>query len=705
MCGVLTEYEDWKQVRHRATTRALHAVLGALGVEAGDPAAALAAERRRVWGRALAPCAVAWDGRGVLDVGGAAAAPGRYLGVVRSEQGEEQRLEGRLGELPVVAAAGIDGVTYLRRRLALPALASGYHRVTLEIDGSASEGLVIATPERAWGAPLAWPHPLPGPTNGPAPVAGARRRWGVFAPVYSLRAEGDLGGGDLGHLGRLGEWLAERGGSVVGTLPMLASYLDEPYEASPYSPVSKLFWNELYLSVDSSHLDDPEIAAEAAALRDTPRFAYRRQMALKRRLLEPAAERAWQRERAELEAFVAARPRVEDYARFRAATERRRTVWTEWPEPQRDGTLTPADYDQAARRYHIYVQYEMQRQLRGLKERGGAALYLDLPIGVNRCGYDVWRERDAFALGMSAGAPPDALFSGGQNWGFPPLHPRRLRARGYDYLIEGLRTHLEQAAMLRIDHVMGFHRLYWVPDGLPATEGVYVRYPAEELYAVHVLESHRQECALVGEDLGTVPDPVPVAMRRHGMHRLFVVQFSLPGAVGESMAPPPPETVASLNTHDMPTFAGFWAGQEIDDRVELGLLDETEALAEWQARLELRRATLTWLRREGWIPDSDPVIYSDSTARLAADQILDAVMRGCTYRLAGSEAQLVLVTLDDLWLETVPQNVPGTGWERPNWRRKMRRTLEQIFADPEIAEILGQIDELRRKAGAGTESR
>jgi 4-alpha-glucanotransferase len=691
LCGVLTEYQDWKQVRRQASPEALTAVLATLGFDLGGPAGAaeaLAAERARRWRRPLAPCAVAWAGQGALDVGLAAGADGRYAGALTAEDGRVERIEGRLADLPVTAAAGVDGAVWLRRSLPLPPLAVGYYRVALDLGGAPAEGLVIAAPERAWGAP------------GCAPPT-----WGVFAPAYAAGREDDLGCGDLAALARLGDWVAERGGTLVGTLPMLASFLDRPYEPSPYSAVSKLFWNELFLvpdAADGADAADPALAAEAAALRALPRVAYRRQMALKRRLLAPAAERAWARERAAIDAFVAARPRVEDYARFRAAVERDGRPWSQWSQPRRDGALTAADYDAEGFRFHVYVQYRLQQQLGALAAKagqGGAGLYLDLPVGVNRDGYDVWRERDVFALGMAAGAPPDALFSGGQDWGFPPLHPVRLRERGYDYLIECLRVHLEHAAMLRIDHVMGFYRLYWIPDGMPATEGVYVRYPAEELLAVHVLESQRQRCALVGEDLGTVPAQVPEAMRRHGLHRLFVAQFALPGEEGAEMAAPPADTVASLNTHDMPTFAGFWAGQEIDDRVDLGLLSADEAAAEWQARLALRQATIAWLRREGLVSARDPAVWSEVTARGAAEQILAEVVRGCTLRLAASAAQVVLITLDDLWLETAPQNVPGTGWERPNWRRKMRRALEQIFADPEIAEIIARIDELRRRAG------
>ena len=689
LCGVLTEYEDCDHVWHQASPEALVAVLDALGVATagrGGVAAALVSERHRRYAQLLAPCSVAWEGRGELELRVGAEVSGKYAATLRGADGAAHELRGELGDLPVRGAAGCDGRVFVRRALALPELTLGYHQVSVEVGAVRNEGLIIAAPLRAWGAPGSGP-----PT------------WGVFAPTYALHHRGGYGAGDLDDLTRLGDWVSENGGGVIGTLPLLSAYLDEPYEPSPYSPVSKLFWNELFLPVGEEELGSADIAA-ASRLRELPRVAYREQMAFKRPLLAAAAARAWSERRQLLEDYIAARPRVDDYARFRAAVERQRTLWTEWSPRQRDGVLDASDYDESARRYHIYVQQQMAARLTELRHKS-TALYLDLPVGVNRYGYDVWRERDAFALGMAAGAPPDALFSGGQNWGFPPLHPQRLRRQGYRYLIECLRTHLEQAAMLRIDHVMGFHRLYWVPDGMPATAGVYVRYPADELYAVHLLESHRQQCALVGEDLGTVPDAVPEAMRRHGMHRLFVVQFSLPGAAGEAMAAPAPETVASLNTHDMPTFAGFWHGREIDDRIELGLLTDDEAAAERVDRGALQRATVAWLRREGLLTpatsaaDGGAVGAVDEVGEeLSGDEVLAAVMRAVTYRLAASDAQVALITLDDLWLEREPQNVPGTGWERPNWRRKMRLAVDEICADPEVARVVRKVDALRRRS-------
>ena len=229
----------------------------------------------------------------------------------------------------------------------------------------------------------------------------------------------------------------------------------------------------------------------------------------------------------------------------------------------------------------------IQQQVAALADKmrsGGLGLYLDLPLGVHRLGYDTWCYPDLFVSGASGGAPPDAVFTKGQDWGFPPLHPDHLRASGYQYFIAGLRSHLQRAGILRIDHVMGLHRLFWIPAGMSASSGVYVRYPADELYAVLCLESHRSRSLIVGENLGTVPARVNAAMRRHGVRGTYVVQYELQPRSDRPLAPVHRQTVASVNTHDMPPLAAFWKGSELDDLHDLGLFDETAVLREHEKR-------------------------------------------------------------------------------------------------------------------------
>jgi 4-alpha-glucanotransferase len=388
--------------------------------------------------------------------------------------------------------------------------------------------------------------------------------------------------------------------------------------------------------------------------------------------------------------FVSDHPQVEDYARFRAAGERLRSSWWVWPEPLRDGTVTPGDYDEEARRYHLYVQWLADEQLRELAAKAralGPGLYLDLPLGVNSDSYDVWRERSSFALGVAGGAPPDPFFTGGQDWGFPPLHPERIRQNGYRYLTACLRHHLQHAGMLRIDHMMGLHRLFWVPNGMQARDGVYVRYPTEELYALFCLESQRHRTLLVGEDLGTVPPEVRPAMARHRIQRTYVVQYAL-DAESAGLRPAPADSVASINTHDMPTFTAFWQGLDLADRRDLGLLNEEGVRKEAGRRKALRDDVVATLRRGGYLGDRDDPA---------------AVLGALLAYLSAAPDRLALATIEDLWLETHPQNVPGTWRERPNWQRKARYPFETWSQLPAVLQTLRQMDRQVARGGPGAE--
>ncbi|MSQ26836.1 MAG: hypothetical protein EXR51_01690 [Dehalococcoidia bacterium] len=343
----------------------------------------------------------------------------------------------------------------------------------------------------------------------------------------------------------------------------------------------------------------------------------------------------------------------------------------------RSGRLPREDGAAAARHYHEYVQWLCHEQLSGVEELAsdrGVQLYLDLPLGVHYNSYDVWRERECFALDAAGGAPPDALFAGGQDWGFPPLHPEQSRSQGHRYYIGALRNYMRYAHILRVEHVMGMHRLYWVPNGFSAKQGVHVHYPAGELYAILCLESHRNRCWVIGENLGTVPSYVNVALQTRGLHSMYVGPFSLTGDPAQPLAPPPDGSLAGMNTHDTPTFAGYSAGRDIEDLIDLGLLDRTEAEHQMEWRWEALDTLAGYCRRQGWIGQGSP----------APEELLAA----CLKYLGRSQAEMVLVNLEDLWGETDPQNVPGTWRERPNWRRRARLTLEEFTASPEVRDTL-----------------
>jgi 4-alpha-glucanotransferase len=469
--------------------------------------------------------------------------------------------------------------------------------------------------------------------------ASHKKTWGVFAPLYAMHSDNTWGIGDLGDMRACQQWVAKLGGSVVATLPMNAIYGDE--DPSPYAPVSRLFWNELYLDVRRL----PEYRGEPLEpLPSTGTIDYPRITKARREFLCALSQRFFEHPAPDFGEFVA---RANDYAMFRSRMESTLGSWRDWSEDDEFG------FD--SMRYHFYVQYRMEQQMREVE-----ALYLDFPLGVHGNGYDAWRFQDHFAAGASVGSPPDLVFTKGQNWGFPPLDPDAIRERHHSYFRDCIRHQFAYASILRIDHVMGLHRLFWIPAGAEPKDGVYVRYPEDELYAILMIESQRSNSIILGEDLGTVPQYVPKTMEKHGVRRMVVVQYEMKADRKQPLGRPSSNSIASINTHDMPTFAGFWEGLDFRDRAALRRF--------LKARRLLQRSE------------------SDSIA------VLEALLRF----LGSSDAEIVLVNLEDLWLEREPQNRPGVP-ER-SWRHRMTRSFEETQNDATVIRLLRAVDETRRKA-------
>lgn len=637
--GIQSSYEAATGEKVEASDEAILAVLRALGADPdGDIEGFVRQDREAEWSRMVDPVILAWDGQlNEFCVRATASAAKRAMRYgLRLETGEvidgtiPPSLRRERGEARFGRTRKIDVAVRLQNRLPF-----GYHELLLHTaDGDAS-AFVISAPRKCY--------------------AGDRpREWGVFAPLYALREDHAQSIGDFKDLESLMHWVGSMEGNLVGTLPISAAFLREPFDPSPYSPASRLFWNELFLAESRARY------GSGNSLIDYSAVAREKRAVLEQRARDffahgGADERGFHD-------FLSLYPHAVDYAQFRAAEERFERGWTAWPEPARDGCITQTDYDRRAAEYHLYAQFRAHVELSGLSSSSrecGVRLYLDLPLGVHPDSYDVWRNRDLFVTGASAGAPPDPFFTKGQNWGFPPLHPQHMREQRYSYWRAVLQTQLRYAGMLRLDHVMALHRLYFVPKDHDAREGAYVRYPAQELYAVLAVESARHNAVIIGEDLGTVPQEVRESMIEHGVKRMFVVQFEASDDREQPLGPVPKEAVASLNTHDMPPFKAYWEAGDADLRKELGLIDEKGMI---EARRSRERLTTALSQQLG------------SAVRLEAEAARTALLR----HLAESHADILLINLEDLWLEAEPQNVPGTSQERPNWRRRLKYSLPEI---------------------------
>ena len=683
---------------------AIIAVLRALGAEIGsvsDVEDAIASYRRRRLRCTVEPVSVVRAGCGVLRLRLSAERAEEHIRLrIDLEDGGLRNIELQLDELPPLAAARYGDASYVLKHARLPAdLPLGYHRGTLEVGGDMVETLIISAPDAAVG-----PRDL-----------GRRPGWGGFLPLYALRSDRDWGAGDFTDLAALASWIGEIGGDTVATLPLLPTDSGALGGPSPYSPVSRLFWSELFIDLtvvpelrQCPSADRLLLSAEGQqrlrGLRSATEVDYAGISEIKRQLLSEMAGLFFSstmpgQRRARFDRFLERHPEVDAYARFRAALRRHGAPWSQWPAHMRNGEIRRTDYDPAVHRSHLYGQWLAHEQLEGVAEgmrRNDMYLYLDLPLGVPADSFDTWRFRHQFAAGATAGAPPDTFFLRGQNWGLPPAHPERSREQGYAYLRACLGHHLGVAGMLRIDHVMAFHRLYWVPDGFPATEGVYVRYPAPELWAIVALESHRNQAVIVGEDLGTVPRAVRRAMRANRAHRIFVVQTEIAEDRLPCLEPPAPDSIACVNTHDMPTFAAYSRRADLQDLAALGILDEQMFERESARRADKLRVLSQFLAHGGWLSPAGDAEDRETEAAEDRDAEIADLLRGSLCFLADSEAASMIVNLEDLWLEDRPQNVPGTSHERPNWRRRARYTLEQMKHLPGVIEALAIAEQRRR---------
>ena len=624
--GVHTRYIDGLGKHVSVAPETLLRVCAALGASIerfADAPDALRAHQETQASLLLPPVLVAWDG----------ALPSIALPEAGTPHAEVHCADGQVVRLDTAGAQ-------LRASRALPA---GYHQLTLEVGGRLETSNVIAAPVKSWRRP------------------GSHRSWGIGTHLAALRSARSRSVGDLRDIASFCHWVRERHGDLVTVLPLLPTFNTEPVEPSPYSPVSRLFWSELMLDLGDAHRPAAAPTLDVRVADAEVRTALSARPAPDSRLVDHELVR---------------------YARFRGAQARLGRNWREWPADARSGRLRAEHIDPDEERFHLTAQTLLREQLRSLKrqlEHDGMRLGLDLAVGVHPDGYDPWSRQSLFGEGMSVGAPPDQGFPSGQDWGFTPVLPEASRREGHRYLAASLAHQAGLAGVLRVDHIMAWTRLYWIPHGMGVHEGTYVSYPAEELFAMLTLESTVNQCEVVGENLGNVPREIHTALPRHGIWGMYLAQFQSPD--DPDILPPTPMDVALIGTHDTPTFAGWLSANDVGERVRYGLLPEHAAPGVRDERV----------RAAHWLAERMNSCVDEPQAFLA--QLL--------VWLGRSDSPLVVPWLEDLWLEERGVNLPGTrSSDRPNWQRPMSRLLDEIFTDSQVLDLLGRLDQARRHSPA-----
>ncbi len=556
--------------------------------------------------------------------------PGRDLGLgtveVVCEDGERRRVDGTLpDDFPL-----------------------GYHRVRTAED---HDRLLVVSPGRCW-LPPGW------------------RAWGWAVQLYATRSRGSWGFGDLADLGAVREWAQTLGAGFLLVNPLHAVAPTLPQEASPYLPATRRFRNPLYLRVEDvpgAERVDLERSAERGRALDEHRMIDRDAVW---KLKCEALERVFATGAAGEPDFVrwraAAGRSLEEFAIWCALAEQHGPSWPEWPpdlhDPHGDGVLAFAEQHADRVTFHAWLQWVLDEQLRSA--RGDLTVIQDLPIGVAGGGADAWAWQGTMATGVRVGAPPDAFNAAGQDWGSPPLTPWRLRLAEYRPFIESIRATMAGGGGIRIDHVMGLFRLWWVPEGSHPAEGAYVRYPSEELLDIVALESHRARSIVVGEDLGTVEPGVREALAEHDMLSYRLLWFE-----EDDPAQWPVKALAAVTTHDLPTVAGLLSGSDVEEQAHY--TDEP------RERLERGREQL--LRR------------LEAGGMRAADG--PSAAAEAVYGLLGrAPCTLLSATLDDAVAETRRPNMPGVV-ARANWSLSLPVPLEDLPRDPTATSVAATLHE------------
>jgi 4-alpha-glucanotransferase len=710
--GIGDAYHDYRGELRYFSRETKTEILRAMGAPVDDPAA-LAAELRRLeierW-RTLLPAVAAANGERIgVDLNISARDFGATLvWTVDLESGVQHAGTQSSGDCPEIWRGEVEGSWITRRRLELPlALPPGRHELEVRIGSTASRCILLLSPAKCYE---------------PRALASGARLWGLAVQLYAVRSKNNWGIGDFGDLKTLIRWLASRGAGFVGLNPLHALAPADPERASPYSASSRHFLNVLYISVFEvpefqecararERVAGPDFTRRLEALRAAPLVDYRGVAAVKLEVLEILFQDFRDRQLAHgterasaYRGFLAEGGRaLQMHARFDALDAHFRTTlgtasgWQCWPAEFRDpdgGAARQFAAEHPERvDFYAYLQWLAHEQLASAQSLARdlgmpVGLYGDYAVGTHPSGSETWVDQNGFRLGAEIGAPPDPLALKGQGWGLPPPDPVLLESRHFESFAKLIRNNMRCYGALRLDHVMSLFRLWWVPGARSPVEGAYVHYPLHQLLTVLALESARNACLVVGEDLGVVPDEMRRAMPEFGLYHYKVLLFE--SEHGRFRRPNEYLrcSLATVTTHDLPTLRSFWENLDIELRSALRLYPSEELERDVrEARSRDRDALLAALKDESLLPQA----YSGHAFTFELAHALHCY-------LARSSSALVTIQIEDLLGMTEPVNVPGTHQEYPNWQRKLSEGLEAIEARADLDRCFEEINRERGSA-------
>jgi 4-alpha-glucanotransferase len=598
---------------------------------------------------------------------------------------------------------------YQKFELVLPALANGYHHLSVNYGKQNAHCHLICAPKMCY-------RPQ---------EASKEKMWGYAAQLYSLKSKSNWGMGDFGDLKNLVEKSAEQGASAIGLNPLHPLYQNNPAHRSPYSPTSRCFLNSLYIDVTQIpnyksckvaqlRFKSEEFQAKVSFARSAELIDYPAVADIKFEIIELLFEDFLNenKETAVYKEFTSFKKEQGNdllllttfdalYEHFRS-TDYNAFGWKMWPsEFQSPNSKEVSSFQlKYAKRidYFAYLQWLAHRQLSDVASTSQqlgmpVGLYLDLAVGCDGSGVDVWSDKDVYVSGAAVGAPPDAMNTLGQDWGLTPINPVALQQQGYLPLIKALRSNMQYAGALRIDHILGLMRQYWVAPGMKADEGIYITFPFEDILRIIALESRRNECIVIGEDLGTVPDGFSEIMASAGLLSYKVLFFER-WESGLFQRPElyPAQSMVTVSTHDLPTLTGWWTGRDLHWRQTLNLYpSEAMGQQERNDRIKDRDLLIAALDDLGVI---DLANLPQKSPALMNTELSIAVQK----YMAKAPSHIQLIPLEDS-LEIVEQvNIPGTIDEHPNWRQKLPIMMEDFWQEHSVKSIANAMQKARPKA-------